>query len=128
MSPGEVLLLGAAGGIGAAVRYAVDTAVSRRLRSALPVATIGINVTGSFALGLVAGLALAGALGAGPAAVLGTGFLGGYTTFSTASYQSVSLALAGKWGAAVVNALGTLVLALAAALAGLLLAGPLLGA
>ncbi|WP_077488139.1 fluoride efflux transporter CrcB [Sinomonas mesophila] len=125
MSPAEVLLLAVAGGLGAVVRFLLDTAVSTRVHTSLPVATVGINVTGSFALGLVAGLVLAGVADPGVQAVLGTGFLGGYTTFSTASYQSVSLALSGKWAAAVVNGLGTLAVSLAAALAGLALAGAL---
>ena len=125
MSPAEVLLLGAAGGVGAVVRYLLDTAVSARVRASLPLATIGINVTGSFLLGLVAGLVLRGVADPAVQAVIGTGFLGGYTTFSTASYQSVSLALSGRWGAAVVNGVGTLAASLAAALAGLALAGAL---
>ena len=125
MSPAEVLLLGAAGGVGAVVRYVLDTWVSARLRTPVPLAIIGINVTGSLGLGLVAGLVLAGVGDPAVQAVLGTGFLGGYTTFSTASYQSVSLALSGRWGAAVVNGLGTLAASLAAALAGLALAGAL---
>ena len=125
MTPAEVLLLGAAGGAGAVVRYALDTWVSARVRTPLPLAVIGINVTGSLALGLVAGLVLAGVADPAVQAVLGTGLLGGYTTFSTASYQSVSLALSGRWVAAVVNGLGTLAASLAAALAGLALAGAL---
>jgi CrcB protein len=126
MSPLEALLLGVAGGLGAVARYVLDTAVSRRVRGPLPWATIGINVSGSLALGLIAGAVLAGA---DPAlqAILGTGFLGGYTTFSTASYQSVSLALNGRWAAAVVNGVGTLALCLAAALAGLAAGSALLG-
>ncbi|MGY3565329.1 fluoride efflux transporter FluC [Sinomonas sp. RB5] len=126
MSPLEALLLGVAGGLGAVARYVLDTAVSRRVRGALPFATIGINVTGSLALGLVTGAVLAGA---DPAvqAVLGTGFLGGYTTFSTASYQSVSLALSGRWATAVVNGAGTMALCVAAALGGLAMAAALAG-
>ncbi|GAB2757355.1 fluoride efflux transporter FluC [Sinomonas soli] len=126
MSPLVALLLGAAGGLGAVARYVLDTAVSRRIKGRLPFATIGINVTGSFALGLVTGAVLAGA---DPAlqAVLGTGFLGGYTTFSTASYQSVSLALSGRWAAAIVNGVGTMALCLAAALLGLAAAAALAG-
>ncbi|MDQ0261620.1 CrcB family protein [Sinomonas atrocyanea] len=126
MSPLVALLLGVAGGLGAVARYVLDTAVSRRIKGPLPFATIGINVTGSLALGLVTGAVLAGA---DPAlqAVLGTGFLGGYTTFSTASYQSVSLALSGRWAAAVVNGVGTMALCLAAALLGLAAAAALAG-
>ena len=125
MSPAEVLLLGAAGGVGAVVRYVLDTWVSARVRTPVPLAIIGINVTGSLGLGLVAGLVLAGVGDPAVQAVLGTGFLGGYTTFSTASYQSVSRALSGRWGAAGVNGLDTLAAGLAAALAGLALAGAL---
>lgn len=125
MTPAEALLLGAAGGVGAVVRYVLDTAVSRRVKGPLPFATIGINVTGSLLLGLIAGAVLAGVADPALQAVLGTGFLGGYTTFSTASYQSVSLALSGRWAAAVVNGVGTLALCLAAALAGLALGGAL---
>ncbi|GHG59578.1 hypothetical protein GCM10012320_33750 [Sinomonas cellulolyticus] len=121
MSPAEALLLGAAGGIGAVVRYVLDTAVSRRVKGPLPLATMGINVTGSFVLGLIAGAVLSGVADPAVQTVLGTGFLGGYTTFSTASYQSVSLALGGRWAAAVVNGVGTLALCLAAAAAGLAL-------
>ena len=126
MSPAEALLLGAAGGVGAVVRYVLDTAVSRRVRGPLPLATIGINVTGSFVLGLIAGAALSGVADSGVQAVLGTGFLGGYTTFSTASYQSVSLALSGRWGAAVVNGVGTMALCLAAASGGFALGAALM--
>ncbi|GAA2201151.1 CrcB family protein [Sinomonas flava] len=125
MNPAEALLLGTAGGLGAVVRYVLDTALSRRLKGPLPFATILINVTGSLVLGVIAGAVLAGA---DPAlqAVLGTGFLGGYTTFSTASYQSVSLALSGRWGAAVVNGVGTMALCLAAAFGGLALGSTLM--
>ncbi|BCT74327.1 hypothetical protein SCMU_01690 [Sinomonas cyclohexanicum] len=125
MTPAEALLLGAAGGVGAVARYVLDTAVSRRLKGPLPFATIGINATGSFLLGLIAGAVIAGVADPTVQAVLGTGFLGGYTTFSTASYQSVSLALSGRWAAAVVNGVGTLALCLAAAFGGLALGGAL---
>jgi len=81
-----------AGAIGALARYLVDAAVVRRDALGLPVATLTINATGSFALGVLTGLALYHALPADPKIVLGTGFCGAYTTFSTFAYEVVHLA------------------------------------
>ncbi|MGF3057508.1 fluoride efflux transporter FluC [Microbacterium sp. YY-01] len=106
----------AAGGMGAALRYLVDTAVSRWVVSRWPWGVLVINVTGSFLLGLIAG--------AVPEAlfIVGVGFLGGYTTFSTAMVDTVVLWREGERRAAVGNAVGMLVLAVAAAALGLGLA------
>ncbi|MGH8905900.1 MAG: fluoride efflux transporter FluC [Egibacteraceae bacterium] len=97
-------------------RYVVDAAVSSRARGAFPWSTFVINVTGSLVLGAVAGLAL----GEVPRAVLGTGFLGGYTTFSTWAYQTVRLTEDGARGPALWNAGGSLLAGSAAAAVGLL--------
>ncbi|MCH6471417.1 fluoride efflux transporter CrcB [Sinomonas terrae] len=113
-----VLLLGLAGGLGAVARFVVDGVVRARVRSALPAGTIFINVSGSFLLGLLAGATLHGAPAA-LQAIAGTGFLGGYTTFSTASVETVRLIQAGRVGMAAANALVTLVLSLATAALGL---------
>jgi fluoride exporter len=81
-----------AGALGALARYLVDVAVIRRDALGLPVATLAINVTGSFVLGVLTGLVLYHALPATPKTVLGTGFCGAYTTFSTFAYEVVHLA------------------------------------
>ena len=114
-----VLAVAAAGGLGAVARLVVDGALRSWLRIGYPIGTTIINVTGSFLLGLVTGLALAHGLSPEWRAVLGTGFLGGYTTFSTASYETVRLAQQRRYRAALVNGVGMLVLALAAAGLGL---------
>jgi len=114
-----VLGVAAAGGVGAVARLVLDGLLRARVRIAYPLGTTVINVTGSFLLGLVTGLALAHGLPAEWRAVLGTGFLGGYTTFSTASYETVRLAQQRRYRAALVNGVGMLVLALAAAGLGL---------
>ena len=114
-----VLAVAAAGGVGAVARLVLDGFLRARVRIAYPLGTTVINVTGSFLLGLVTGLALAHGLPAEWRAVLGTGFLGGYTTFSTASYETVRLAQQRRYRAALVNGVGMLVLALAAAGLGL---------
>jgi fluoride exporter len=118
-----VLALSVAGGVGAGCRLLLDGAVKARLRSAYPLGTTVINISGSFLLGLVTGLALAHALPQEWRLILGTGFLGGYTTFSTASFETVRLAQEGRWGSAFVNAFGMLAGSLLAATAGLWLGG-----
>jgi CrcB protein len=117
-----ILLLGLAGGLGAGTRFVVDGLVRSRLRTALPVGTIAINITGSFLLGLVAGAVIVHAAPVELQAIAGTGFLGGYTTFSTASFETVRLIQSRRTGLALLNSVGTAAAAVAAAAAGLALA------
>ncbi|GAA1833127.1 fluoride efflux transporter FluC [Microlunatus capsulatus] len=127
MSPALLLVVALAGGLGAVARLVVDGEVRRRLGDALPRGTVLVNLTGSLLLGLVTGLATGGLLPPLAQVVVGTGFLGGYTTFSTAAVEAVRLATAGRWTAAVVDAVGQLVAAVLLAglglVAGLALAG-----
>ncbi len=118
-----VLLLALAGGLGAGARFLLDGLIRSWFRTALPWGTIAINLTGSLALGFVAGLVLTRHVGMDVQLVAGTGFLGGYTTFSTASFETVRLVQAGRTWSAIVNGVGTMVLAVAAAGAGVALAG-----
>ena len=118
MSPVALFLLVAlAGGVGAGLRWLADVLLSRLLPSGFPWAILVVNTTGSFALGLITGAAL----GTEWLAVLGTGLLGGYTTFSTVAVDTQVRAGEGRRGAAWFDALGTLALTVAAALAGLAL-------
>lgn len=123
MSPLTVALLGLAGGLGAASRFLLDGLIRSRVRAALPVATIVINVTGSLLLGLIAGAVGAHAAPPELQLIAGTGFLGGYTTFSTASFETVRLVQSGRSGLALVNGLGTALAAVGAAAGGLVLGG-----
>lgn len=107
----------AAGGLGAVLRLLVDTWVSARTTPRLPWGIVVVNVTGSFAIGLTVGALEPGGL----RTVLATGFLGGYTTFSTASLDSARLALRGRGGAAVLHAVGLACACAAAAWAGIVL-------
>lgn len=120
MTPLVFTLLCLVGGAGAACRFVADALIRSVVGSHFPVATIAINLAGSFLLGLLAGASIHHDLTAAYA-VLGTGFLGGFTTFSTASVETVRLALAGPRGHAALNAIGTLVGALLLAYVGLLL-------
>ena len=116
-----IALIALAGGLGAAARFLLDTLVRSRFRPAFPLGTVVVNVTGSFVLGLVTGLALARAIPDAAAVVAGTGFLGGYTTFSTSSVETVRLLGDRRRRAAALNAVGTLLVAVSAAALGLAL-------
>jgi fluoride exporter len=116
---GLTLLVSVAAALGAVARYVLDIAVQRRYGSGLPRGTFVINVSGSFALGLVTGLAMHHGLNGHAATVLGTGMLGGYTTWSTFTWETFALAEQGRMSAAAANAAGSLAIGLAAAAAGL---------
>lgn len=117
-----VLGVVAGGVLGAPSRYALDQWVNSRTKGFFPWGTFLINATGAFLLGLISGLALYHGLGHLPVAVVGTGFCGAYTTFSTFSYETVRLIEEGTVEAAVRNMAGSLTLGLAAAAAGIALA------
>lgn len=119
MSPLLVLAVSVGGGVGAAGRFLLDGLINTGRQFRLPVGTLTINITGSLLLGVIVGAAAH--LGALPVAVLGTGVMGGYTTFSTASFETVRLARTGRTTAAAVNGLGMLVVSVAAAAAGVTL-------
>lgn len=114
------LLVAIAGSCGAVARFVADGALRARLGGAFGWSTIVVNVTGSLLLGVLAGLVPRGAP-ISVLTVLGVGFCGGYTTFSTASVESVRLLSQGRPTAAAVNTLSTLVLTVVAAWLGLLL-------
>jgi CrcB protein len=108
-----------AGAVGAPARYLLDNAISSRTQGVFPWGTLVINVSGSFLLGLLTGLALFHRFPATPKLILGTGFCGAYTTFSTFTYETVRLAEEGAVNEAVRNALASLVLGAVAAAVGL---------
>ena len=114
-----IALVALAGGLGAALRFIVDGVVARWVRGSVPLGTFAVNVTGSFVLGLVVASTTAGS---DVRAVVGTGLLGGYTTFSAASVEAVLLARAGgtrALTAAALHAAAMLAFSLAAAALGL---------
>ena len=113
----------AAAAVGAPLRYAVDGYVADRVEGAFPWGTFLVNASGSLALGLLTGLALYHAFPTTPKVILGTGFCGAYTTFSTFTFETVRLVEEGAVDEAFRNAVGTLLTCAAAAALGLALAG-----
>jgi CrcB protein len=102
------------GGLGAVARLLIEHGVRRQLAMAFPIGTVTVNVTGAFALGLVSGLGLSH----GVTTLIGTGFLGAYTTFSGWMLETRSLAEDRRWRAAAANIAVSVVAGLAAAFAG----------
>ena len=105
------------GALGSVARYAVALGAARWLGAAFPWGTLIVNVTGSFAIGLLAALVAADgrpALGNDARAFVIVGILGGFTTFSAFSLETLTLARSGALGAAAANAGLSLVSCLAA--------------
>ncbi|GAA0828864.1 fluoride efflux transporter CrcB [Streptosporangium amethystogenes subsp. fukuiense] len=120
-----LVLLG--GAVGAPMRYLTDRAVQARHDTVFPWGTFAVNVAGSLILGVLAGAALSGAVGPGIWSLLGTGFCGALTTYSTFSYETLRLAETGAVLFAVANIAASIVAGLAAVFAGLTLAQTIFG-
>ena len=116
------ILVGLAAALGALARYLLDQAVAQKWESSFPWGTWVINVSGSFILGLITGLALHHGLNAHVVTVLGTGVCGGYTTFSTFNVETIRLTEDGSLVGAAGNIAGSIAAGLLAAAAGLGLA------
>lgn len=119
-----LLLVFLGSGLGGALRHGVNLASLRLLGpGAFPFGTLAINVVGSFAMGLVVALfaARGGAGGPGLRLFLTTGILGGFTTFSAFSLEAVLLWERGEVASAALYVAGSVLLAIAALAAALLL-------
>lgn len=119
-----LVALGAA--VGAPLRYLIDRAVQARLGGTFPWGTLVVNVTGSLLLGFLIGAAGSGAADSPLVALLGTGFCGALTTYSTFGYETVRLHERGETRAALGNVALSVAAALIAAGAGLALAAAFL--
>jgi CrcB protein len=115
-------LVGLGGGLGAVLRASVSNLVKRVWKADFPLATFLINVVGSFLLGLLIQYQLDHRI----RLLIGTGILGGFTTFSTLHYETIHLLLEKKKLTAVLYGLLSLIFGLLAAWAGLVIRIPLL--
>lgn len=118
----EPLLVGAGGAVGACARFWLSGVVARRLGETFPWGTLVVNVSGALVIGLLAARFMNADAVLEPWRelwlVLVTGILGGYTTVSSFSLQTLALARSGEGGRAALNVLASVGLCLAAALAG----------
>ncbi|HUS13986.1 MAG TPA: fluoride efflux transporter CrcB [Chloroflexia bacterium] len=116
-----IISIGAA--LGANARYFLTLWFVKRYGATFPWGTLVINVSGSFAIGLILTI-LGQRLVSEPGArlLLVTGFLGAYTTFSAFSYETLALLQQGAYPEAAYNVLSSVALSLFAAFAGILLA------
>jgi fluoride exporter len=111
-----------ASAVGAPARFLLDRYVAPRTRGVFPWGTFSINVSGSFLLGLLVGLGAHHGLSKTAVTILGTGFCGAYTTFSTFSVDTIRLVEEGSILEATMNVTASLAAGLLAAAAGLGLA------
>ena len=109
------LAVGVAGAVGAIARYLLDGAVQDRTSGIFPYGTLTVNVAGSLVLGFLAGYTLSHTGGGTAKTVVGTGFCGALTTWSTASWETVRLAEEGAAGTALGFTLVNLIASFAAA-------------
>ena len=109
------ILIFLAGGLGSLLRYAIGGVLPS---SFFPWTTVGINVLGSFSIGLFGGLGARMGWSDNLQLALTVGLCGGFTTFSTFSKEALSLAAAGRWGAFSLYVIGSVVLGLAATAVG----------
>ncbi|MEX0173894.1 fluoride efflux transporter CrcB [Streptomyces sp. LMG1-1-1.1] len=111
-----LVVVGAA--VGAPLRYLTDRALRARHDPVFPWGTFVVNVVGSFVLGLLTGVSSAHV-----SLLLGTGFCGALTTYSTFSYETLKLHEDGAKGYALLNAAGSLAAGLGAVWLGVRTAG-----
>ena len=114
------LLVFVGGGLGAVARHGVNRAGLEMLDPGFPWWTMAVNISGSFLIGLLAGLFGAWETGQDMRMFLITGVLGGYTTFSAFSLDALTLWERGSFQQAGVYVLGSVILSLLAAAVGLM--------
>ena len=107
------------GGLGSMARFMVDRAVARRAARSFPFGTLTVNISGAVLLGFITGLALSHTV----ALLVGTAFVGAYTTFSTWMLETQRLSEERQNASALANIVVSIVLGVAAAAAGQALAG-----
>ena len=117
------LIVGLGSFIGGVLRYAVSLMFAKQIPSAFPYGTFIVNIAGCFLIGLVFALSEKGdVLSPEWRIFLTTGFCGGFTTFSTFSFESIRLLQDGEFLYVAMNLIGSVIVGLAATYAGILIA------
>ncbi|WP_448507883.1 fluoride efflux transporter CrcB [Immundisolibacter sp.] len=114
----KVLLIALGAALGANLRYSVSVGAAQRWGAAFPFGTLVINVSASVLIGIVMALAARTGLAAPWRLLLVTGFLGGYSTFSSFTWETYQLAVEGGLVPALLNVGGSLALGLGGVVTG----------
>jgi fluoride exporter len=122
-----IWLVALGGALGSVSRFLLGPALQRAFSATFPIGTLFINILGSFVLGFVMRLAVEG-INVTPEAraFIAVGFCGGFTTFSTFTYEAIRLLEDGEGARAAMYILASVLLSLAAAFLGLVAARELL--
>lgn len=113
------LVIALAGGLGALARTELNDAMAHRVASDFPFGILAVNVSGSFVLGFLTGLAMYHGLSSHTLFVAGVGFCGGFTTWSTAIWETLQLLRLRLYAQSAAYTLGGLALAVGAAALGI---------
>jgi CrcB protein len=117
----DLLLVGSGGFAGANARYWMARWIAERYGTAFPYGTLLINITGSLIIGFaITYLNARSNLSPNYRLIFTTGFVGAYTTFSTYTYESLTLMQDGLWARAAVYLIGSVALGMAAVTIGML--------
>ncbi|HEY1008820.1 MAG: fluoride efflux transporter CrcB [Daejeonella sp.] len=114
-----VLLIGIGSFIGGIARYLLSQLIQNKALVTFPYGTLAVNIVGCFLIGIVYGVAERSGLSNEWRLFIATGILGGFTTFSAFSYESINLMRDGQAGAALVYIAASIMLGLAATFIGL---------
>lgn len=119
----QILLVGIGGAFGSMARFLLSTTVYKIFGSTFPYGTLFVNVTGCFIIGLIGVLFIGHfyAYASDMRSLLVIGFLGGYTTFSSFSFETLNLAINGEYEAAIINVVASVILCLIATWLGIVL-------
>lgn len=124
----ELIWVGIGGGIGAIGRYFVGREITERANSIFPYGTFTVNLLGAFLVGILfALLTERGIEHPRLHLLLVTGFVGGFTTFSSYTVEAVNLAESGAWNSALLYVLGSNILGLIACVTGIVLIRTVVG-
>ena len=115
----DCLLVGVGGFLGSEARYLLGLSLTALFGTAFPYGTLAVNLTGSFVVGVLVGLGDGRGLAGEARLLLVTGFLGGYTTFSAFSVETVRLAEQSGVAVAAANVVASVGVGLVAATVGL---------
>jgi CrcB protein len=125
----RLLLVCLGGALGTGLRYLTSLGAARWLGVDFPWGTLVVNLSGAFVIGLVQQVGLGSTLLSDDTRLfLTTGMMGGLTTYSTFSYETVRLAQEGEWGLAGVNVVATTAACLALCVLGMAVGRLLLSA